>query len=191
MGNDVDQSPKTAPRPQSLKNVIPRLAREIATLDPGSASALRRGPLNGAGTAAFWKLLARYSPDGKEHRWAALVQAIAILTPKGRRTEKDSAHQSALPMGEALHGAALSELRLARLLAAPPDRRSELVVRTCRRLASTDFKRFNLITLGQFVLSGGNTRAARRAARQIARDYYRADLAAMRKSQSKETHIDA
>ena len=86
-------------------------------------------------------------------------------------------------MGEALHGASVSELRLARLLASSPDHRSELVVRTCRRLARTDFKRFDLVTLGQFVLSGDSTHAARR----IARDYYRADLKAKRKFQDKET----
>ena len=116
-----------------------------------------------------------------------MVQAIAILTPKGRKQGKDSAHQDTPQMGEALHDARVSELRLARLLAAPPDQRSDIVVRTCRRLARTDFKRFNLVLLAQFVLSTDGTDAARR----IARDYYRADLAAMRESKSKEIHTDA
>ena len=187
MSSDTDRKPATGP---SLKHIIPELARRIALLDPGPAAALRRGPLNGAGAAAFWKLLERYSPDGAERaepRWAALIQAIAILTPKGRIAGKESAHQGAPSMGEALHGAGVSELRLARLLAAPPDQRSELVIRTCRRLARTDFKRFNLIALGQFVLSNDSTRAARR----IARDYYRADLAAKRKAKDKETTTNA
>lgn len=176
---------------ENLGDLIPRLATEIAHLDPGSAAAFRRGPLNGAGAAAFWKLLNRYSPDGDERKWAALVQAIAILTPKGRKRDKDSAHQGAPSMGRALLEARVSELRLARLLAAPPYQRPEFVVRTCRRLAGTEVKRFNLVTLGQFVLSGDNTRAAQRAARRIARDYYRADLSAERKSKSKETSTDA
>ena len=41
---------------EDLKVVIPRLASEIARLDSGPAAALRRGPLAGAGTAAFWKI---------------------------------------------------------------------------------------------------------------------------------------
>lgn len=187
MTTDVDQSSRSTAGPRTLKSIIPELARRIAALDPGPAAALRRGPLNGAGAATFWKLLARYSPDGPEQRWAALVQAIAILTPKGRKQGKDSAHQDTPQMGEALHDARVSELRLARLLAAPPDQRSDIVVRTCRRLARTDFKRFNLVLLAQFVLSTDGTDAARR----IARDYYRADLAAMRESKSKEIHTDA
>lgn len=182
---------RTAKGSGTLGNVIPRLAAEIAHLDPGSAAALRRGPLSGAGAAAFWKLLNRYSPDGDERRWAALVQAIAVLTPKGRKRDKDSAHQGDPSMGKALLEARVSELRLAHLLAAPPNQRPEFVVRTCRRLAGTEVKRFNLVTLGQFVLSGDNTRAAQRAARRIARDYYRADLSAKRESKSKETPTDA
>ncbi len=184
MSSDADLRPTTTP---SLANVIPALARAVATLDPGSAAALRRGPLSGAGAAAFWNLLARYSPDGDEHKWAALIQAIAILTPKGRKPGKDSAHHGELSMGKALHEAHVSEQRLARLLAAPPHQRSELLVRTCRRLARTDFKRFNLITVGQFLLSSDNSPAARR----IARDYYRADLATKRTSQDKETTSNA
>lgn len=174
----------------NLGDLIPRLATEIAHLDPGSAAALRRGPLNGAGVAAFWKLLARYSPDGDERRWAALIQAIAILTPRSRKPEKDSAHQREPSMGKALFKAEVSEMRLARLLAAPSGQRSELAVRTCRRLARTDFNRFNLVTLGQLVLSG-DTHAAQKAGQRIARDYYRADLSAMRESKSKETSPDA
>ena len=94
-------------------------------------------------------------------------------------------------MGKALFEAHVSELRLARLLAAPPNQRPEFVVRTCRRLAGTEVNRFNLVTLGQFVLSGDNTHAAQRAARRIARDYYRADLSAKRESKSKESPTDA
>ncbi len=187
MSSSETRTARTAQGSKNLGSVIPRLAEEIAHLDPGSAAALRRSPLSGAGSAAFWRLLSRYGPDGNEKRWAALVQAIAILTPKGRNPEKDSAHGRELPMGTALFKAGVSELRLARLLGAPPNLRSELLVRTCRRLARTEFKRFNLVRLGQFVLSGDNTHAARR----IAREYYSADLEAMRKSKSKETSTDA
>ena len=172
-----------------LPEAVPKIAMEIARLDPGPAAALRRGPRNGAGAAAFWKLLARYSPVGAKHNesgWAALIQAIAILTPKGRDPDKRSAHDYSLPMGQVLHSARISDLRLARLLAASPDLRSELVIRICRRLATTEFNRFNLVTLGYFVMYGGDS-----TDRRIARDYYRADAAARRRSQDTETSTDA
>ena len=171
---------------RSLRMVLPRLAAEILRLDPGSAAALRRGPLKGAGAAAFWRLLAKHDLPGTE-RWAALIQAITILTPKGREPTRLSAYDGALSLGEALQKAHVSELRLARLLGAPPGLRSELAVRTCRRLAATKFNRFDLETLGQFLLSRDNARAAQ----QIARDYYRAAFAATRQSQTKETSTDA
>ena len=167
-------------------DVIPRIAREIARLDPGPAAALRRGPRNGAGAAVFWKLLADHKPVGPEVRWAVLIQAIAILTPKGQRPEKRSPHEYSISMGKALFGGGVSELRLARLLGATPDLRLELAVRTCRRLATTECNRFNLVTLGEFVLFGHEG-----IDRRIARDYYRAEAAARRKSDDRETPTDA
>ena len=187
MPRDLHERPRTESTGGGLRDVIPRVATEIAHLDPGSAAALRRGPLDGAGAAAFWKLLAKHNPAGSEDNWAPLIQAIAILTPKGRNPGKLPAHDGTRRMGEVLQAAGVSELRLARLLGAPPDLRRELAVRTCRRLAATEFNRFNLVTLGQFLLFGDD----KRPARWIARDYYRAAFSAMRKSQDKETSTDA
>ena len=180
---------ESAPATQNLAEAIPKIARKIAQLDPGSAAALRRGPRHGAGAAAFWKLLAEYNPVGavrNESGWAALIQAMAILTPKGRDPKKRLAHDESLSMGQVLFDAGLSELRLARLLAAAPDLRLELAVRTCRRLAASQSNRFNLVTLGYFVLYGGDSTNHR-----IARDYYRADAAARRGSQNTETSTNA
>ncbi len=170
--------------PAATASLIARLAREIATLDPGSAAALRRGAQHGAGAAAFWKLFAKYemSPT-EEDGWSALIQAIAILTPKGKRNEEAptlSVYDPTTPMGAALHEAGVSELRLARLLTARPNMRRALVVRLCRRLAAADLRRFDLKTLAYFIRSGGV------AGRRIARDYYRAQANAERQSQSKE-----
>ena len=184
MSSDAKGESRAAPNAGKPRDVIPKLATEIAHLDPGSAAALRRDPLD---AAAFWRLLAKHNPAGSEDHWAALVQAIAILTPKGRKREKRPAHNPERSMGEALQAAGVSELRLARLLGAPPDLRPELAVRTCRRLAATEVSRFNLVTLGQFLLFS----ADKRPARWIARDYYRAAFAAMRKPQDKETSTDA
>ena len=165
--------------------VIPRIAREIALLDPGPVAALRRGPRAGAGAAAFWKLLAKHNLiDSKG--WAALIQAIALLTPKGRHAEKRPAHDYSISMGKALYNAGVSELRLARLLGATADQRPRFAVRACRRLAATEFSRFDLVTLGHFILFGREV-----TDRRIARDYYRAEAAARRKSEDRETPTDA
>ena len=177
------------PTRQKLPEVIPKIARAIARLDPGPAAALRRGPRNGTGAAAFWKLLAEHDPVGaarNELGWAALIQAVAILTPKGRDAKKRPAHDDSRSMGQALFEAGFSELRLARLLAAALNLRLELAVRVCRRLAAREPSRFNLVTLGYFVLFGGE-----HTDRRIARDYYRAEAAARRRSQDKETSTDA
>ena len=72
------------------------------------------------------------------------------------------------------------------MLAAAPDMRLELVIRICRRLAAREPNRFNLVTLGYFVLYGSDS-----TDRRIARDYYRADAAARRRSQDTETSTDA
>ena len=188
---------KEMPAPQSsrtarghLHEIVPRLASEITRLDPGSAAALRRGPLDGSGVAAFWKLMTEHVPDvttKQETGWATLVQCIALLTPKGREPTKKSAHEHSVPMGQALHKAGLSEVRLARLLAAPQDMRQTFSVRLCRWLATGDQNRFNLVTLGQFILFGDDS-----TDRRIAREFYRADATARRReSQDKETTTDA
>ena len=90
-----------------------RLAGYISRLDPGPAASLRRDPLAGSGSAAFWDLIAKndIAAGGKFlERWATVAQAIAILTPKGRKAKKRSAHDATTPMGEALHNAKFSKL---------------------------------------------------------------------------------
>lgn len=167
---------------------VAELARAIAALEPGPAAALRRGPQNGAGAAAFWKLLARYGPGyeldrDREEGWGTLVQAIAILTPKGRNRDnapKEPAHDPRRAMGAALHDAGVSELRLARMLTASQRLRRTLVLRLCRRLAAADERRFDLRTLANFIWYGHD------AGRRIARDYYRAQTMAERHSEPKE-----
>ena len=173
----------------TMGETVARLAAEIAILDPGAAAALRRGPQSGAGAAAFWKLVTRHGPAreldrSREDAWGTLIQAIAVLTPKGtNRNEapKGSVHEPRIAMGAALHDADVSELRLARLLTAPEQMRRTLTVRLCRRLAAADQRRFDLRTLARFILDGGD------AGRCIARDYYRAQAAAGRQPQPEET----
>ena len=167
---------------------IVRLTGGIAGLAPGPAASLRRDPMAGSGSAAFWHLMATHGIDPKERgpkRWAAVTQAIAILTPKGRRdsgSPKFSPHDGANPMGTALHQAGITEQRLARLLSARGGMRRDLVVRTCRRLAAKEAVRFDLRTLAMFVLSEDDS-----AARWIARHYYAAHFRAANPSDQGES----
>lgn len=157
--------------------VIPKVARRIARLGPGPAAALRRGPAKGAGTAAYWQLVAQLENDGLQGEspaWEAIIQSIAILTPRGQDPEKQSSHDPTVAMGTALFDAQISELRLAHILNAPPATRRRLIVRTCRRLASSGHGRFDLKTLARFVLYKNSDKPAQR----IAREYYRAEATA-------------
>lgn len=175
------QSGKEETRGPISANAIPALSREIAELEPGSKAALRRGPLVGPGTAAYWKLLAHYDPLGAqcERAWGEVLQAIAVLTPKGHGVDKESAHLPGKAMGAALSDGGVSELRVARLLAQPRSRRGTAVVRICKRLAGGEHCRFDLRTLARFVVDADD-----RTDRRIARDYYRA--VARRESNEKE-----
>ena len=166
----MPESTSSPPIAQDIGGVVLRMAGLVATLDPGPAASLRRNPLAGSGTAPFWDLLARndiQASGERLERWAAVIQAIAILTPRGRDSKKQSAHNGAVSMGVALHQAKISELRLARLLSARGGMRRDLLIRTCRRLAARDPVRFDLRTLAKFVLYEDESQA-----QFIARKYY-------------------
>jgi len=173
-----------------LNQTVAGIARQIAALDPGPAAALRRGPLAGAGAVAFWKLMVSVRDaheTANERRWSDVVQAITILTPKGRDPAKLPAHDHQRSMGQALFGAGVSELRLARLLSAPIRARGNAAVRICRRLAAGEQTRFDLRTRARFVLYGDD-----RTDRRIARDYYNAERAeAKRNLDAGETSSNA
>ena len=147
-----------------IGSAIPKMAGMIARLDPGQLAQLRRGPLQGSGSAAFWDLVIGRAPWQTE-AWAPIVQAIAILTPRGQ--DPRPAYGST-PMGKALHDAGVGDVRLARFLGAPRHLRGEAAVRMCRRLASSDSGPFNLVPLGRFVLG------LRDAEKRIAREFYQA-----------------
>ena len=165
----------------TLHRRVPKVAGRIAHLGPGPAAALRRGPARGSGTAAYWQLVAPLEDEklwGEGRGWETVIQSIAILTPRGhdpKKKKKESSHDPSVAMGTALYNARFSELRLARMLNAPPATRRRLVVRACRRLSASGHHRFDLVTLAWFVLTERNE-----PARRIARDYYRAEAMARR-----------
>lgn len=162
--------PRTAMSKLDFDGKVVRLAGSIRKLGPGRAASLRRDPMAGSGSAAFWQLMATHDIPAKHRdlvRWATVVQAIAILTPKGRSPEKASAHDGTTPMGRVLYDAGISHLRLARLLSARGNARRDLLIRTCRRLAAAQAMRFDLRTLAKFVVFEGSKHSHR-----IARTYY-------------------
>ncbi len=164
----------TDPASMPLERIVPRVAQRIARLGPGPAAALRRSPKKGSGTAAYWQLVAQLEQDGlrgESEAWKTIIQSIAVLTPRGQDPKKQSSHDRTVPMGVALLDAGLSELRLAHLLNARTDARRRLIVRTCRRLASSGHHRFDLTTLARFVLYQNSDKPAQ----DIAREYYRAE----------------
>lgn len=161
--------------------LVVRLARQVSGLGPGRLASLRRDPLRRGGCDTLWYLLANngLNPKGKQlKRWAVVIQAIAILTPKGRVENKLSPHLGSNPMGRALYDAETSHQRLARMLTARDSMRQDLVVRCCRRLAAREAVQFDLRTLARFVLHQDD-----RTDRSVARHYYTAAARAEREPQ--------
>lgn len=177
LDREASLSERTAPSSKTKTGIdatVVRIAGRISQLAPGPAASLRRDPLGGAGSAAFWQLLAENDirvPRAREEGWAAVIQAIAILTPKGRdrQAPQASAHDGSRPMGTALFEGGISHQRLSRLLSAAGQMRRELLLRTCRRLAAKEAVQFDLRTLARFVLYESES-----TDRWIARKYYTA-----------------
>ena len=154
---------------------IASIASSIAHLGSGPLAALRRGPLEGAGCAAFWQIMASHRIEATDRGlkvWAAIVQAIAILTPRGRAEGKLSAHNPGIKLGSALCEAGISDLRLARLLSSKGAMRQELMIRQCRRLAASGNVRFDMFNLARFLLFERSDRPAQK----IAESYYRSKV---------------
>ena len=178
MQKDKNSTPEQKKSMHTDVNIVLNVAVDIARLDAGPIASLRRGPFSGAGAAALWHLLAKHNISKQnENSWATLIQAIAILTPKGTSQNRKSAYDPSISMGAALSKAEVSELRVARLLATTGNMRFDLLLRLCRRLATTDYNRFDIRTLAWFILFGNEE-----TDRKIARDYYRTEQNDRKKS---------
>ncbi|RVT87398.1 hypothetical protein DXV76_04780 [Rhodobacteraceae bacterium CCMM004] len=122
------------------------IAAGLRRLDPGALAALRRMGDDRA-VPAYWRLAAsRPAMSDRPERWAPIVRALAILTPKGAAEDRGDLHDPTRPLGEALcdggnpswPGAPrpmLSERRLAQLMAARGAQRTILLTRAVRALA--------------------------------------------------------
>ena len=173
-------------KPVTLDQVLGHLSWALPRLSTGGRSCLRRGPLKAgdAGAPAFWKLATheKYS-FAPTPEWAAIVQAMAILTPRpadGNENPKGP-HDPSNRFGKVLcdggdpswgQGGSdprpvLSELRLAKMLAAKGELRRELVVRAAKIIAKSGTA-VNCAGMARFILA--ETRDD--YAREIAKHYY-------------------
>jgi hypothetical protein len=117
------------------------IAGELAHANPGERAAARRmGP---EGAAVFWRLVARHGiAPHEEEKWRRITKLLALLTPAGAT---ESVHAPSRQFGAVLADGgdarprlekpALSEQRLARLLAARGQARLDALERAVRALA--------------------------------------------------------
>ena len=135
---------------RSLDEKVEVLSARMLALDPGPLAELRRMESDGVGTAMFWRLAASLDfPAEETNQWMQIVRILAILTPKSRLSPAVRLHDRSRRLGRTLCDGgnqawptdpksprpALSEERLARLLATPVEQRGEAIERIARMLA--------------------------------------------------------
>jgi CRISPR system Cascade subunit CasB len=188
-----------------LPDKIHNLSKEMLRLAPGPLAELRRMDIGGVGAPAFWRLAAACGfLDGPALSWMRIVKIMAILTPKGERSGQERLHQKRdkdgrdRSLGSVLcdggqpgwpstgqgESPALSETRLARLLAGPANERGPTLERITRALASRrdPTSGVDCTDIARLLLFPDDPEPPR----TLAREYYRRlDLAARQNSKEK------
>lgn len=154
-------------------------------LDPGALAALRRMTAD-APAPAFWKIAVARQDEmlgASRDKWVEIVRILAILTPRGAPEDRKALHDGARPnsrLGAALCDGgnpawnrdrdrpAMSERRLAQLLATRGVARNEALVRAARAIAASrdTGAGLDVRSIAWAVLNPENTNA-------IAEAYYR------------------
>lgn len=135
------------------------IAAAIGVASSGDKAEARR--MDAAGAPVFWRQVARLGiPKFQEPKWLHFARLVAILTPASART---SIHQKGRTLGAALADAAVSESRVARLLAARGPARFVSLERAVRMLAR-DHPMLDVVSLAYFVFD--------RDGNAVARNYY-------------------
>lgn len=192
-----------------LASVIEAVGDMLKSLDPGPLAELRRATGHDR-PPAYWRLASQHDLIGRgdPDAWLAVVQAMAILTEKGRASAKPSPHFEGRPLGQALcdgadaawpYGAAttprpmLSEPRLARLIAARGEQRRALLLRAVRMLAArrSSGAGVNCVELARLLLRPNEAGAADRLAQTYYRRLDRASRSAADPDQLEYTGGDA
>lgn len=170
---------EAAPVEKSLKSVLGSIAAAFdrnaqgkrGGLSNGDMAELRRISPAQPYTAALWKVLLDFVPDGwvagasrdqKERQWATLLMAMAICAGQ---------HDPYKRLGGALAEAGWSELRFVRLLRARDEKLETEVRRLAQYLASKG-QPANFGDLAQLLFHQTGELAETRR-RSIARSYYR------------------
>ena len=135
---------------RSLEETITALSANLLALDSGPLAELRRMEPDGLGTSMFWRLVSTLElPSEQTGVWMQIVRILAILTPKSGQNTSVRLHDRSCRLGRILCDGgnpawpadpqsprpALSEQRLARLLATPVTQRAEAIERIARMLA--------------------------------------------------------
>ena len=159
---------EAAPKKPTRREAIAKLGRALASADPGTLAALRRAK-PASPPAVFYRLvvdvlddiLAEAGPfrDEVETRWALIASAMAAA----------QGFLAAVPLGEALAGAGVSEMRFLRLLEADSSQLPKLVGNVVHQLVQRG-QPFDPNDLANLVLARDDDREPRR---RIARSYYR------------------
>lgn len=192
--------PDRQPTPQ--REAVPRIAAQLVRSSPGELASLRRcaDAGNTARAPQFWRWAAQFGwPEQQEDKWATIVAAMAILTPKGapnwsQNPPKTSPHQWDRSFGATLcdggdqnfqdsKSVLLSEARLARLLNSRGPARRTATLRAVRMLASAQAQ-INCVELAEFILFEDDPEPVRKIARRY---YARLDRAEQSTDQSQET----
>lgn len=170
------------------RSTVKAIGQALAALEPGPLADLRRetGDPDAPRPAAFWRLAVRHPLIGRnEATWLRIIRIMAVLTDKGAPEGKASPHQDKRGLGAALCDGGdtqwgfgeldprpmLSELRLARLLAARDDMRADLMERAVRALAAKKppgSGGVDCSDLAKFLLFSDDPEPGRR----LARSYY-------------------
>ncbi len=132
------------------EETVESISKKLLGLDSGPLAELRRMEPEEAGTPMFWRMAAEYGfRDVELSIWKRIVRIMALLTPRGNRSDAVRLHERTRRLGAVLcdggdpgwppKGAnatpVLSEQRLARFLATPADQRGESLERIARMLA--------------------------------------------------------
>ncbi len=171
--------------PEDVGSAAVAAARMLQGLDPGQLAQLRRMD-GGTGAAGFWRLAAQHPETvGREQElWMAIIQIVAILTPKGDPASRWELHDPRRRLGAVLcdggdpgwPGTAsprpiVSEPRLGRLIASRGKQRAVLLTRAARAIARTRLARtgINVVDIAWTLLDPDS----RYSTQRLAEPYYR------------------